>query len=631
MFAVGLCGTLSESPTSDEPAHIVGGYVHYTQGQPRIHTENGYLAQALAAFPLLFTRPHLDTSTDAFKHAEIFALGREFLYQSNRDAGRIVLLARAMIGLLSVITGLGVYAWSRFLFSRGAGMLSLLVFGFSPVVLAHGFLATSDMAATCFFLLTLGAFWLTLQRITPLRLLLSALFFGLLCVSKMSAPLILPALFLLAVVHVLERRPIPWQISRNLGGQVSSRVRKAAALSGVLLIHGLMAFIVIWGTCGFTYSAFKDSPAGSGETFSPPEGWRWAMESQGATLRAITFARDHHLLPEAYLYGYAHVARLSQQNKVFVNGSYGQAPWWFYPYMFLLTTPIAVLLLVVLAVMLGYRQLRGWYTGHPSAGDFAGRLRPLLPLLFFVGFYWLAVIPNPRSATGPRHLLPAYAPLCILVGACAAWNARRPVLKRGMLAVLSLWLIAEVGWVYPHTLSYFNEFVGGSSKGYRYLSDSSVDWGQDLPALAGYLQSHNPRQFPVYFSYFGDADLSYYGIRAHPLPSFFYVPNASQIQPLEPGLYCISTSMFGGAGSEMPAPPEALSRVITMQQFGHLLEYCKAREPIAQAGYSINIYELSASDLRAALAPPSASGSMEMGFGRRELNGRRKRATNGHK
>ena len=33
----------------------------------------------------------------------------------------------------------------------------------------------------------------------------------------------------------------------------------------------------------------------------------------------------------------------------------------------------------------------------------------------------------------------------------------------------------------PHYLSYFNSFCGGPSEGYRYLVDSSLDWGQDLP------------------------------------------------------------------------------------------------------------------------------------------------------
>jgi hypothetical protein len=34
--------------------------------------------------------------------------------------------------------------------------------------------------------------------------------------------------------------------------------------------------------------------------------------------------------------------------------------------------------------------------------------------------------------------------------------------------------------VYPHELSFFNEFSGGPGNGYRHLLHSNLDWGQDL-------------------------------------------------------------------------------------------------------------------------------------------------------
>jgi len=33
-------------------------------------------------------------------------------------------------------------------------------------------------------------------------------------------------------------------------------------------------------------------------------------------------------------------------------------------------------------------------------------------------------------------------------------------------------------WTFPHHLSYFNEFAGGSENGRRHLMGSSLDWGQ---------------------------------------------------------------------------------------------------------------------------------------------------------
>lgn len=42
------------------------------------------------------------------------------------------------------------------------------------------------------------------------------------------------------------------------------------------------------------------------------------------------------------------------------------------------------------------------------------------------------------------------------------------------------WFLASSLWVYPHSLSYFNESIGGPLNGPEHLLGSSADWGQDL-------------------------------------------------------------------------------------------------------------------------------------------------------
>ena len=204
-YVVGVWASTGSSATFDEGAHIVGGYLHWTMGEARVHPENGWLPQAIASFPLLFRRVQMvDTATTTFRDGDVFALGREFLYLRGNDAALMLLLARAAIGLLMAGTGLVVYGWSRKLFGRGGGMLSVVVFCASPLVLAHGFLATSDMAATCFFLLTLAGFAWCMEKITPVRLVLGGLAMGGLFLSKMSAPVIVPVLLVVAGVRIMR-------------------------------------------------------------------------------------------------------------------------------------------------------------------------------------------------------------------------------------------------------------------------------------------------------------------------------------------------------------------------------------------------------------------------------------------
>ena len=41
---------------------------------------------------------------------------------------------------------------------------------------------------------------------------------------------------------------------------------------------------------------------------------------------------------------------------------------------------------------------------------------------------------------------------------------------------------------YPQGISYFNEWIGGPTQGWRYLADSNIDWGQNLPDLGVYME-----------------------------------------------------------------------------------------------------------------------------------------------
>jgi len=69
-------------------------------------------------------------------------------------------------------------------------------------------------------------------------------------------------------------------------------------------------------------------------------------------------------------------------------------------------------------------------------------------------------------------------------------------------------------------LAYFNQVAAGPKNGYKHLVDSSLDWGQDLPALRSWL-AQNPDRFGTgqrYLAYFGTALPEWYGIKATSLP-----------------------------------------------------------------------------------------------------------------
>ena len=72
---------------------------------------------------------------------------------------------------------------------------------------------------------------------------------------------------------------------------------------------------------------------------------------------------------------------------------------------------------------------------------------------------------------------------------------------------------------FPYYLTYFNELVGGAKNGYIYVTDSNLDWGQDLKRLAKWVDEFTPPAGTAFagnhiqkikVDYFGGATAEYY-------------------------------------------------------------------------------------------------------------------------
>jgi hypothetical protein len=147
------------------------------------------------------------------------------------------------------------------------------------------------------------------------------------------------------------------------------------------------------------------------------------------------------------------------------------------------------------------------------------------------------------------------------------------VISAGVL--LLAWQAVSVAGIAPHYLSYFNALCGGPYQGYRYLVDSSLDWGQDLPSLRRELEARGYHQ--VALGYFGMARPYVYGLRSvewAPLDE----PTASACDWL-----AVSATALQGPYGNLP-------RLI--ERFGDL--------PSSRAGYTIFLYDLKDPRVRAA-------------------------------
>lgn len=631
-----LSAIREKSVTFDEVAHLTGGYSYWTLHDYRLHTENGNLPQRLEALPLLaggLSFPSRDQP--AWWHSLLLTIGRQFFFECGNDVNAMVGRARLMVVLLAAGLGALVYAWSCRLFGPRGGLVSVILCGFCPTVLAHGGLATSDLAVSFFFTAALWSGWAAWHRLSPGTLLLSGLALAGLFLSKMSAFCILPVAVVLLAVRVAVGRPleVAWPGGR---GVISGRQPQSAVLLSAVCVQAALVGVLIWAAFGFRFQAFQDAAPGR-DVLPLPECW----EQPGRVADCLRFARTHRLLPEGYLQGFASVWMLSGERAAFFNGEYGTKGWvGYFPYSLLAKTPPALFGLLALAVAGAFRLRR------ISGTRLSTLLYVTAPLTVFLAIYWAFALTSHLNI-GHRHLLPTYPAMFILAGAAAVW-LRPPERVPGLLtAGLLAAFVVESVLTWPNYLSYFNVLAGGSRNGYRHLVDSSLDWGQDLPGLKKWLLDQgleDQTAMQVYLSYFGTADPEYYGVRAIPLPSFLAFRRAP-FKPLKGGVYCVSATMLQGAinGTSFPGPwsadyekryrfaltvlerlaathndPAAREGVLRKAgipgmnefftffeelRFGRLRAFLRQREPDDEVGYSILIYRLTDADVEQALSP----------------------------
>jgi hypothetical protein len=659
--SLAVTSLLTDSITFDETGHLAAGASYLHTSDFRLSPEHPPLVRIWAALPMLLLEnawPPRD-SVD-WMRGDYWGVGRQWLFQLN-DGERLLPAARAMIVVLMLGAALAVYALARRIFGAGAGLLALALAAFCPTLLAHGRLVTTDVGSVLAFCLALLTFEFLVRRPHWVTALLAGLALAALILTKMSWPLVLPALAAMLITEPVIRRmanarPRPFGRSARVSASsdpsratlnaprqagrrhacAAGSQRAYAARLGVSL--GIVAVVVwssIWTCYGWRFSAFRDDqrheammmPAlvrGQAPPRTMEETWAVVLlDAQGQpraslTARFVSLARRLRLLPEAYLYGLAYTDKTAGPRPAYLLGKVADQGWYeYFPIACLVKTPVPTLLLALAG--LAACATRRVATRAPALA--AG-------LLVFALTYALAAVMS-RFNVGVRHILPLYPLIWVLGGAPAAWCVSR--LGRGAVAALLAWLGAAMLWTHPHYLSYFNELAGGPRHGHAWLADSNIDWGQDLKRLAAFARDHPDER--ILLSYFGSADPRRYGFRVELLPSFL---GLTQPIDLTPGTYVISMMQllgvydtparegwwddqrarlyqqlhrkhhgrtpadFDPGGAEL----ERERNTYNLMRWGRLMIALRSRQPDERVGRSLWVFRLTREQLDALTAPP---------------------------
>ena len=220
-------------------------------------------------------------------------------------------------------------------------------------------------------------------------------------------------------------------------------------------------------------------------------------------LAATPIRHIHIPLPIDYVSGFDIQMAISQGNNPFymgyLMGEYSMNGWLYYYLVSLFVkNPEVIWAFAVLS-------LWSWV-----------KIAPRLPLRTWLCLWgipcvfiaYFSILTN--TPIGIRFLLPIFPLLFIAFGGIVRFDAMKQLMGKVLLGMMLFVYCLPAFTIFTDYLSYFNHASGGPKNGHRWLIDSNIDWGQDLPALKRYMTDN--RVATIKLGYFGRVDPRIYGI-----------------------------------------------------------------------------------------------------------------------
>lgn len=543
----------------DELYHITSGYSKLKTFDYRLFPEQGPLVPVISAFPLLFMDISFPFDDASWQIKDMGVLMPKFIFEYNTEPYKIIFSSRIPMILLSMLLAIYVYKWARQLYGRKAGILALFLYTFSPNMLAHAQISSSDFGMVFFCFIALYYFWRYLRQPNWMHLIIAGLTLGLSQLTKFSAIFLFP-IYLLSIITMLffekpsESKNLPFK--KSLARFKNPKIRQAAFL-----------FVSFLAMLAITYLVIVVAYKGEG-MFRPLSDSINEDIHLNKTLYPIQEMADSNQLmkiamsvPSPLPYYYVRGLGFSfyysgKPTATLVEGGHVKSAWYFFLLSFLLKTPLPEMIMLILALIF-------WNKLAKKPGDEAMLALPFL--LFHLAFCFT------QKRFGYRYLIVTIPFLLVFISKVSNLRFRSKrttrIAKCGVI-LLCIWYLVSSILIYPHYLSYINELGGGPANGYKHFVDSNIDWGQDLFYLRDYVTENN----------ITNLKLKYYGFPltvGYPLPAYYGI-NYEEL----------------GCGHTEGIIAISITPLMSNQEcYGWLLN----ETPIKRIGYSIMVYNITSS------------------------------------
>ncbi|MEI6477597.1 MAG: glycosyltransferase family 39 protein [bacterium] len=467
-LSLGLYLSYRDSMTTDEGIHVASAYLVLTRHEFRFDPEHPYLYKVLTALPLLavhLNMPPRDqelwdgayrTVDDSWPMAREWA--DEWYYQSGNNADLMVFLSRIPSVLITLAFCWLAYYLGRLWFSPRVGLFALVFTVFNPTVIAHGHLTGNDVAAALAFLGTVWALWYYGERPGLHRAALLGLVFAAAELTKFSLLTLAPILLVWMVYLAITRKD--WK-------------RVGTDFLLVLLVTWILIWLAYLGPLNLINGTIFQLKGGRD---LPP-----FIPVNPVIFHRFLYIR--YFLPVDYIKGVLLIVGGSVAGRpTYLLGHLyptGTHVWAYFPVIYALKTQLAGLALLVLGLVIGIRNAKGWHK------------KPLtILLLIAAGIYLFFSLEN-KINIGVRHVLPLMGLASLVMALSLDWLVTR--FKKAWVAPGALALyIAPALLTFPNYLGYGNTLIHPSSDSYYYFSDSNIDWGQQAKDIADVMHEQFP-------------------------------------------------------------------------------------------------------------------------------------------
>jgi len=548
------------SLTMDELAHIPAGFSYLYKNDYRLNPEHPPLIKDLAAFPLMFLGLNFPENHPSWTTGvnNQWWFGNQFIFKSQNNPDQIMFFARIPMIIVMVLFCWFIYFWAKKLVGEKFAILALVFSAFSPTILAHGRLVTTDIGAA-FGAILATYFWIYfLKNPTWKNVIMAGVVLGATLLVKFSLILLIPFFGILVILWPLLKTGFHW---KNL----AQYILKAICVGMVAVV------LIIWPFYYFhTFGYPQEKQIADTQEILASNPWKplknlciWMTKND------LTRPLAHYLLGLLMA-----TQRVSYGNTVYFLGTVsGGGIKYYFPLVYLMKVPLGLIILMLFLAGFYLFQLK-WLRRINLRKCMVANFDLLAFLLFFV-IYWFTSITGNLNI-GVRHLLPIFpfTYLLSVVGVKSIYEKLEGKKKKvflGFIGVLVVWYVVSSLLCFPHYLSFFNEVFGGSKNGYKYVVDSNYDWGQDLKRLQKFVEERNIQK--IYVDYFGGDDVEYR------LGQKWQRFDPIKDQPK--GWLAVSATLLqGGRGKPI-------------REFNQPAEYYRwldEYQPVARAGNSIFIY-----------------------------------------